>query len=433
MNQSDLQDLIDNAAETLEVELKDWLDLKDNICRATLARHIAAMANHGGGYILIGFDDTGRETTHPTFDAHSYNRDTVNAIVKRYLVPTFQCEVAVAAATASEVAHPVVWIPSHKSVPVCAQADGPHDDKGRPQGIKKGTYYTRAPGPESAPITTPEAWRPLVHRCVLNERQSLLGSISAILGGREETPEDRLDLVSDWHKRSHGRFETVLQSAPDFRWKVPYVKHHYQLSYRIVKDPSEALEFQNVLHILQQANQEVRELVWTGWSMFYPFTRDEIKPYVVPEQLEGIDTEVWETSLIGETQDSTTLPDFWRFSVLGYASLARAYREDRQAIQENDGPLLPGTWFSPFTLIRELSEFIRHARAIGRLFSSSTEVEVMGTWVGLANRRIDEFNPGVYWSPHKSRSDRRDVRGRWSMGDLTSSWESIVAELLIVA
>lgn len=335
----------------------------------------------------------------------------------------------VVTASGSGLSHPVIWIPGHKSLPVCTKADGPHDGKGRPQGIRNAAYYTRMPGPESAPITTPEEWKPLIHRCVLNERESLLGSLSAVLGGREKAPSEHPDPTSDWHKRSHERFEAILDSLPGFRWTVPYRDNHYHLSYRIVRDPGEVLEGQNLLLILQQANQEVRELVWTGWSMFYPFTRDEIRPYIIPETLEGTEIEVWEMSLLGQTQDSTTLPDFWRFSTHGYASLIRAYCEDRQVIVQNGESLQPGTWFSPFTIIREIAEFVRHARAIGKLFSSAREVEIRGTWVGLANRRIDEFDPGNDWSFRKSRANGRDVRGKWPIGDLTSDWEGIIAQL----
>lgn len=44
----DLQALVENPRESREVEIKDWIDLKDNVARANIARHIAALANHGG-------------------------------------------------------------------------------------------------------------------------------------------------------------------------------------------------------------------------------------------------------------------------------------------------------------------------------------------------------------------------------------------------
>ena len=53
----DLQDLVDNPPENLEIDLKDWIDLTSDVARASIARHIAALANFGGGYLLFGFQD----------------------------------------------------------------------------------------------------------------------------------------------------------------------------------------------------------------------------------------------------------------------------------------------------------------------------------------------------------------------------------------
>jgi len=43
----DLQDLAESPPEVLHVELKDWMYLNEGISRAKIARHLAALANHG--------------------------------------------------------------------------------------------------------------------------------------------------------------------------------------------------------------------------------------------------------------------------------------------------------------------------------------------------------------------------------------------------
>jgi hypothetical protein len=48
---SGLSDLIAGANENLGVEFKAWMDTGEAEHRAKLARHIAALANHGGGYL----------------------------------------------------------------------------------------------------------------------------------------------------------------------------------------------------------------------------------------------------------------------------------------------------------------------------------------------------------------------------------------------
>jgi predicted HTH transcriptional regulator len=138
----ELTDLVDHPSETLAVEYKSVLDLSDNRSKANFARHVAALANFGGGYLVFGFNDDltrGDQTEFPAI-----HRDAVAAIVKSYLDSVFQCDVRVVAAE-SGARHTVVVVPSHGSVPVCARRDGPQDTKGRPQGILSGRYYTKGP------------------------------------------------------------------------------------------------------------------------------------------------------------------------------------------------------------------------------------------------------------------------------------------------
>ncbi|HET8997832.1 MAG TPA: hypothetical protein VFN42_14280, partial [Acetobacteraceae bacterium] len=63
----DLQDLIEDPCRSLEVEYKGWRNLNHAEDRAELARDIAALANHGGGYVVFGFcrETLVAEDTHP--------------------------------------------------------------------------------------------------------------------------------------------------------------------------------------------------------------------------------------------------------------------------------------------------------------------------------------------------------------------------------
>jgi len=54
---ADLDDLINEPRETLDVEVKEWLDLTDNDHRSMVAKEIIALANHGGRFLVIGFEE----------------------------------------------------------------------------------------------------------------------------------------------------------------------------------------------------------------------------------------------------------------------------------------------------------------------------------------------------------------------------------------
>ena len=106
----DLQDLIENPPERLDVELKDWIDIaNDRLAQANIARHFAALANHGGGYLLFGFHDNRTPNPSSPFPLKTFERDSISSIVKRYLTPTFQCEVDFVTSRAGTT-HPVVWV-----------------------------------------------------------------------------------------------------------------------------------------------------------------------------------------------------------------------------------------------------------------------------------------------------------------------------------
>jgi hypothetical protein len=141
MVQAQLSELVDAPNETLSVEYKEWLDLGgNNVARANFARHIAALCNFGGGYIVVGFRDHPLVPAGPDPYEIQYDRDLISSITKRYLAPPVQCDIVVVESV-SGLRHPVIVVPPHGAVPICAKAGGP-DANGRPQGIVAGVHYT---------------------------------------------------------------------------------------------------------------------------------------------------------------------------------------------------------------------------------------------------------------------------------------------------
>ncbi len=429
MGRADLQDLIDNPRENLDLELKEWLVLSDGVVRANLARHICALANHGGGYLIFGFSDD--LTPQPTpEDITAYNRDTFGSIVKKYLTPRVDCEVEIVLSSDGARRHAVVWVPGIKNVPVCAFADGPQNDKGRVQGINVGTHYMRASGPESTPIVTPDTWGAVIRRCVVNDRTELVETIEKLLHQREPTGPNKPELLEEWHQKSHERFTSLLPPDSDLDWPVPYGKHHFQLSYLVIHETGATVPADQLVALLNTVNHEVRELVWTGWSMFFPFTREPIRPYFVPENLSDGEVEVLETNLMADPSRQAGLPDFWRVSANGRASLVRPYFEDDPSVTAAHPGLEAASFFSPRLTARLLAEFVRHARALASRFETAESVGFECTWRGLAGRRIADLDWGTHWHDRVCKAGERTSRGLWPVGSLAGEWPEIVAALL---
>nr|AOO91875.1 ATPase AAA [Rhizobium leguminosarum bv. trifolii] len=424
---SDLTDLVDYPRETLDIELKDWIDLGDKVAQAKLARHIAALANHGGGYLVFGFrDDESIAPSRPT-DLSGYSRDTFGRVVTRYLTPAFQCDVQLIQSSAGLI-YPVVRVPSHGSTPIGAKADGPHDPKGQPQGIRAGTYYVRKPGPKSEAAMGVEDWQPLIRRCILFDRDSLLGDIARAVQPRSEPPAPAIeDRLKTWHGESEARWRAILGKATALRWLVDIEANHCQLSYMILSDTGIAIPAHELQRVLAEVNRDVRQTVWTGWSMFYPFTRPEIAAALHPEFDDGSGVDVLESNLIGDGDFDISLPDYWRFAVDGRAPIIRPYREDRQRSVEGKGRPA-GTWLSPETIVRETAELVTHARIVAERYEGS-RVAFRCTWRGLAGREIDDFGD-IYWSPGRhARADQRTTIGTWDVPVLAANWHEVVAQL----
>ena len=122
---ADLQDLIEKPTEREGVELKSWLDFNEKLSRASTARHLAALSNYGGGYLVFGFNDDGSRCEPLPKVRELYSHDVFAGIVDKYLNPKFQCAVSFVAAEGVE--HPVVWVPPHGATPVFSKGDGPQD------------------------------------------------------------------------------------------------------------------------------------------------------------------------------------------------------------------------------------------------------------------------------------------------------------------
>lgn len=418
----ELQELVDNPNETLDVEYKEWLNLKDDrAARAALARHIAALANHGGGTIVLGFSDTMQFAGPSPFPGIVYDRDLIASIVKKYLEPPLQCDVYMMQSPSGNQ-HPVIVVPPHAAVPICARADGPMVS-GKTVGINKGLYYTRKPGPESAPVTSAAEWSPIIRRCVMHERSAILGLIdSALRGGTAHA--STVERLKTWHDASHTAYLTALRAR-----KAPLeaAKWHFQFSY-LIDSGGKQLDKNQLLTTLRQINGEVRDLVHTGWSMFYIFSRSDIAPAFKndPQSGEGDDDflECFVSRAATEVFDST---DMWRVSADGKATLIRTYWEDASLASVQTG-LDPGSWLSPNMLVRSLAEFVRHARGMAERFEAPNAVSFRCEWYGLGGRRV--FDPSVLWRGERTAgSDRIIGNGTWPLSALLNDWPAIVSML----
>lgn len=205
----------------------------------------------------------------------------------------------------------------------------------------------------------------------------------------------------------------------------------YQLSYRIIQSGTTTrLSVHALEEAIREAGERVRDVVWTGWSMFHQFTRPEIAPRIVLDTTTGEEIEAFETDLREHAKIETTRGEIWRITADGRATLIRPYREDTVDDARFAGRgLTPGTWFSPRTLIREVYELATHAKELAKAFPNGESVEFRCTWLGLKGRRIADFEPGIYWREHVCHAEQRTSSVTVSLDQLAADTAAVVAQI----
>jgi transcriptional regulator with XRE-family HTH domain len=231
--------------------------------------------------------------------------------------------------------------------------------------------------------------------------------------------------VRQWHDAGERRYEQLLSVVPDGDFVR---KNHFQFSYGIETVDKEELDPSRLIDVLRHVTDEVHDLVRTGWSMFYIFSRDGLRPYTMVDQSSGKgDKDFLECSLLAESHTGAT--DAWRVSSDGYATLMRSYVEDRSGVTTTMNAER-GTFLSPSILVQDVAELVRHARALAGHFTNPRLISFRCEWRGLSDRRVGDPR-GMWWGPEQFEkgADTRASSGSWTPAQTEEKWPEIVAAL----
>jgi len=366
----ELAQLVVHPREDLSHELKGWLDLRSKEHQANLAQALLALANHGGGYIVLGIDDeTRQEAPGPPDTLDKYDQGTVNGIVDRFAEPSFHCDVHFVAHPETGRKHPVIVVPGGHKSPIRAKHGGP-DGK----HVVADRYYIRRPGPKSEPPRSGREWEELIRRCVSANRDDLLEGIRAILGGSARVPVDPemkdVEKLGTWTRQCLDRWEgQVNEKLPD---ETPsrYGNGYWHFSYAILDD-FDAPHPQDLLEILFRI--QGRESGWPPWIT--SMHGGGLKPY----SDDGL-IECW----LRETRSADAAhSDFWRASPEGMLFLLRGYQEDCA------GKHPPGTILDLTLPVWRIGECLLHAERLAKeLGGADADVLFQVKWLGLEGRTL---------------------------------------------
>jgi hypothetical protein len=378
---AELEGLLREPREAPDIEVKEWLDLSSNEHRAALAKEIIALANQGGGFVLIGFAEDDEGQFQPAADRppslSAWAQDSVQEIVAKYVEPPFQCRVEHVAHPVTKLVYPIINVPGGHRVPIKAKSGSP-DKKGAPDNKKlvANRVYVRRHGPASEEPQTPAEWDELLERCLRNRRTELLAGIRDLLAGAVPTSPTAMttpaDRAAEFRKAAQSRWQKLVSALPPTAApRFPHGYYEATLSIQGDFDQPSLADFRKVLRFALKNH--------SGWPPFVAIDRDPFGPRPVDGAIEA-----W----FGLNPDGSVAPpshsDFWRISPEGLFYTRRGYSED-----DRYKGMLPGKNFDLRTTIRRIGEVIVQAGYVATaLKAEGANLVSEFHWTGIEGRTL---------------------------------------------
>lgn len=403
INQDQIDALIRNPSESLNVEIKRWIDPTTPEGQAKIIGGCLALRNRNGGYFVVGFDDNtlqpdqGNVPPDPRIDFHV---DIVQGLISKYAYDLF--EVGVAFSRRDNVEYPVIVVPTGVQVPVAAKKN--LVDASNRNLIRQGGLYFRtlnANGVPSTSLARPQDWRDIVEICFENREADIGRFLRRHLSGLDPSalvdalqhlglsttppvpplPSLRDEAASLLHLGEE-RFQNAVQtrSLDDVdRAMVEGLAWHVAL---VVKPGwSDGVADADFLADFLGSNPR-----YTGWPIWLD-SRSHAREDGRPFRVEG----AWEALVV--STDFHHL-DFMRFDPTGRFYLRRALQDDLTDKVE------AGTALDPILVILRVAEAIAVGiAAVRNLEGAETAPRHLGfafRWTKLADRVLTPWaNPMI--------------------------------------
>ena len=177
--------LIYEGHERVDVEYKrdtPW----DGDFRCKVVKAVLAIANCGGGYLIIGVDDSQVDSEKKFTGVEkgicdTYDVTDVSQFVNEYCEPAIDLKLHKIVDPTSNVVFVVIWVPSHREVPHICKRD--LNDSQNNHILRRGALYYRGANKTSEEIKNADDFRKLIRRCVLMDRAGLRTDFEHVLEG----------------------------------------------------------------------------------------------------------------------------------------------------------------------------------------------------------------------------------------------------------
>lgn len=400
-----IQELINRPGESLSVELKRWIDPDAPEGMAKIIRAALALRNHGGGYLVIGFDNDSLQPdqqNRPKDIEAKFHIDKIQGYVSRFASEPF--EVAVDFPQREGHSYPVIVVPSGVKTPVAARSDLKVDDA---KLIAAGDVFVRSLRSNNTPSTAKASWHDwpkLVETCFDNREADIgrfmrrhlsgltpevLREFGSAISQTAQPKETTEEILRGYLQESEERHKAVINEK-----KITLPEHGtWETALLLIGDVPPHGANREFLNLLDSSNPD-----YTGWPVWLDsrgFKDQTARPYVV--------NGMWEALVVSVGTGWSDHIDFMRLDPKGRFYLRRALQDDTSGSERAPEPLI-ALDFGLVTIrtAEAIAVGIAFAKAMG-CDPEKTSLAFAFRWKRLQGRQLTSWaNPERYISPSRT-------------------------------
>ncbi len=400
IDEDQIKSLLQRPSEGLQVELKSWLDPRNNNHIARLVKAIFAFRNRNGGFIVIGYSDTKRCPVQFNLDESVeklYHIDRIQGLVSRYANDSF--EVAVLLREHEGQKHPVIVVPGGVKVPVIVKRD--LDGNQGKKLLQKGDIYFRtlkSNGTPSSARVSPDDFSELLEVCFENREADIGRFLRRHLTGIDNHVIEALLGVksTDSIQKHRERTFTLVQKGTSFA-KVAFMQEfgataelqqmqeYLTMRVGLVLDPvkSDELPTKEFLNKVSASNPR-----YTGWPIWL-----ESQALDGENQLRFVSDDAWQVLIVAlDNRFVSKHFEFMHFNPKGEFYLQRVMQDDFRVAP-------PGKALDVVLMIYRVAEVLAVGLSIARNigWDSESTAYFAFRWTGLSGRMLSSWaNPRWY-------------------------------------
>ncbi len=348
--------------ETRDVEYKAamaWNE-KDKAACCGVVKDILAMANMGGGLIIIGVDqmDNGsfKPTGLPDHMLGSWETTRVNNFVQRYADPPINTRTR--RFSDAGMTFIALDVPPFPSVPHLCMKDYPGE-------LQAFALYVRTANNESAPIKSSADFDAIIERAVRNRSERLLSSIRTILVGADITAT-----VSDTERFAQQLEEAQQRAIERYPREWPTYEGYREIAWWPARFDEERFALEELRPAVNAARVSYRA---------QPFLAADQSRDAIQSMQDGIEAITGSRPLFPEPMRlDYHAYDYWQFRTSGFFFKSSLMKEEGLTPRINDKLIL---WDEMTAFMGEgVDALVRLYEALGVMDEDVTvQVRVTGT------------------------------------------------------